>query len=162
MEYAILPLELPFLFTAATREDHLLTKKKKAGGPPPWIYGLLGVLLLVAGYRLMGRNAEPAAHPSVRVGITSAKVLPASAFTAQPDVARVYAMAETIPEVLDGLYCHCECSKHSGHYSLLTCFESDHGSKCDICLGEAELAYKMAKEGKTLDQIRVAIDAQFG
>ena len=145
------------------KEDHLLTKKKKAGGPPAWIYGLLGVLLLVAGYRLMsGRNAEPAAHPAVRAGVTSTKVLPASAFTAHPDIARVYAMAEAIPEVLDGLYCHCECSKHSDHYSLLTCFESDHGSKCDICLGEAELAYKMAKEGKTLEQIRVAIDAQFG
>jgi hypothetical protein len=140
----------------------LLTKKKKAGGPPPWIWGLLGVLLLVAGYRLMARNGEPAAHPAVRAGVTSAKVLPAKAFTAQPDVARVYAMAETIPEVLDGLYCHCECSRHSGHYSLLTCFESDHGSKCDICLGEAALAYKLAKEGKTLEQIRVAIDAQFG
>ena len=140
----------------------MLEKKKKAGGPPGWIYGLLGVLLLVAGYRLMNRNAEPVAHPEVRASAPTAKVLQASVFASQPDVARVYAMAEQIPQVLDGLYCHCECAEHSDHYSLLTCFESDHGAHCDICLGEAELAYKMAKEGKTLEQIRAAIDAKFG
>lgn len=141
----------------------MLEKKKKAGGPLPWIYGLLGVLLLVAGYRLMaGRDSAPATHPAPRAGVTAEKVLPASAFTAQPDVARVYGMAEEIPEILDGIYCHCECRQHSDHYSLLTCYESEHGSQCEICLEEAELAYKMAKEGKTLEQIRAAIDAQFG
>ena len=140
----------------------MLAKKKKAGGPPGWIYGLLGVLLLVAGYRLMERNKPATVHPEPRAGMTAAKVLPASVFTAQPDIARVYAMAEDIPQVLDGLYCHCDCSEHSDHYSLLTCFESDHGAHCDICLGEAELAYKLAQEGKTLEQIRAAIDAKFG
>ena len=140
-----------------------MLEKKKKNGPPVWIYGLLGVLLLAAGYRLLAsRDHGPSAHPAPRAGITAAEVVPASAFTAQPDVARVYAMAKEIPEVLDGIYCHCECSEHSGHYSLLTCYESDHGAHCDICLEEAELAYKMAKEGKTLEQIRAAIDAQFG
>ena len=135
----------------------------KKGSVPVWIYGLLGVLLIVAGYRLMAsRSKAPADHPTPRAGITAAKVIPASQLTAQPDVAAVYAMAEEIPEVLDGLYCHCECSKHSGHYSLLECFESDHGGHCDICLGEAELAYRMSKEGKSLTEIRAAIDAQFG
>lgn len=141
----------------------MVTKKKSAGGPPVWIYGLLGVLLLVAGYRLMaGGNGSLTAHPAPRDGITAEKVMSAGAFTEQPDVARVYAMAEQIPEVLDGLYCHCDCSEHSGHYSLLTCYESDHGAHCDICLGEAALAYRMVQEGKTLEQIRAAIDAQFG
>lgn len=140
-----------------------MSNKKKAAGAPPWIYGLLGILLLVGAYRLMaGRESAPSTHPEPRAGITAAKVLPASAFTAQPDIARVYGMAEEIPEILDGIYCHCECREHSDHYSLLTCYESEHGSLCDICLEEAELAYKMAKEGKTLEQIRAAIDAQFG
>ena len=141
----------------------MFEKKKKSSGPPVWIYGLLGVLLLAAGYRLLAnRDHGPSAHPTPRTGITASEVVPASAFTAQPDVARVYAMASEIPEVLDGIYCHCDCSEHSGHYSLLTCYESDHGAHCDICLEEAELAYKMAKEGKSLEQIRAAIDAQFG
>jgi len=63
--------------------------------------------------------------------------------------------------VLDGLYCHCECSKHSDHRSLLSCFESDHGAMCDICLGEAAMAFKMTQEGKNLSEIRSAIDARF-
>ena len=135
----------------------------KKGSVPVWIYGLLGVLLIVAGYRLMAsRNTGTGTHPVPRAGITAAKVLTAGELKAHPDVVKVYAMAEEIPEVLDGIYCYCECSKHSGHYSLLECYESDHGANCDICLEEAELAYRMAKEGKTLDQIRAAIDAQFG
>ena len=136
--------------------------KKQRSGPPVWIYGLLGVLLMVAGYRLMAMRGGNEAHPDPRAGVTAASVMPADAFAAQPDVARVYAMAKKIPEVLDGLYCHCDCSKHHNHRSLLTCFESEHGSMCDICMGEVQLAYKMLQEGKSLDQIRIAIDAQFG
>jgi Protein of unknown function with PCYCGC motif len=139
-----------------------MLKSRKKGGAPAWIYGLAGLLLFAIGYRLMNPPAAYGSHPEPRAGITSSKVRPASEFAAQPDVARAYAVAKEVPEVLDGLYCHCDCSKHAHHRSLLTCFESEHGSMCDICMGEALLAYKLAQEGKTLEQIRVAIDAQFG
>jgi hypothetical protein len=33
---------------------------------------------------------------------------------------------------------------------------------CVICQGEARLAFRMHEQGKTLDQIRDAIDAKFG
>ncbi|HEX6558842.1 MAG TPA: CYCXC family (seleno)protein [Longimicrobiales bacterium] len=128
---------------------------------PVWIYGLVGVLLMVIGYRLMGAS-RTGEHPQPRAGVSAAKVMPASEWAAQPDVARIYAMAREIPEVLDGIYCYCNCSKHSHHYSLLTCYESDHAAMCDICLGEAALAYKLARQGKTLQEIRLAIDAQYG
>jgi len=64
--------------------------------------------------------------------------------------------------VLDGIYCHCNCSRTVGHRSLLTCFESEHGASCDICMGEAQLAARLAAQGKTLQLIRQAIDARFG
>ena len=137
-------------------------KRVSKSGVPIWIYGLVGVLLIAAGYRLMAERGVKSEHPQPRAGVTAAKVVPASAFAQQPDVARVYAMAKQIPEILDGIYCYCDCAKHSGHYSLLTCWESEHGALCDICLGEAELAYKMAKEGKSLEEIRAAVDAEFG
>jgi hypothetical protein len=70
-------------------------------------------------------------------------------------------MAKAIPNVLDGLHCYCECARDHGHRSLLTCFESDHGAACDICLQEAALAYRMTQEGAGLDQIRERIDAMF-
>ena len=79
-----------------------------------------------------------------------------------PGAAEAYAVARQIPQVLDGLYCHCDCSKHMGHRSLLTCFTGDHAAQCDICMGEAMMAGRLAAAGKSLDQIRQAIDAQFG
>jgi len=79
-----------------------------------------------------------------------------------PGAVEAYAVARQIPQVLDGLYCHCDCSKHMGHRSLLTCFTGDHAAQCDICMGEAMMAGQMAAAGNSLDQIRKAIDAQFG
>lgn len=42
--------------------------------------------------------------------------------------ARAYQVAHEIPEVLDQLYCYCECDKHMGHKSLLSCFADRHGA----------------------------------
>ena len=83
-------------------------------------------------------------------------------FAQAPQVARVYKMAAAIPGLLDGLYCYCQCSKHAGHRSLLTCFESEHGASCDVCLDEVVVAYNMSQNGSTLQQIRDAIDARYG
>jgi hypothetical protein len=35
-------------------------------------------------------------------------------------------VARAIPDVLDQLYCYCECDKHSGHRSLLSCYTDGH------------------------------------
>lgn len=128
---------------------------------PGWIYVLLLILAGVVVWRVVRPSEVQASHPAPRDGITAAGVVAPDRYARDPDIARVYTMAARIPNVLDGLYCYCECGKHSGHRSLLTCFESDHGSLCDICLGEAELAYNMAQQGATLQQIRAAIDARF-
>jgi hypothetical protein len=37
-------------------------------------------------------------------------------------------VARDIPEVLDGLYCYCECDKHVGHKSLLSCYTDGHAA----------------------------------
>jgi hypothetical protein len=42
--------------------------------------------------------------------------------------ARAYQVAHEIPEVLDQLYCYCQCDKHLGHKSLLSCFTDTHGA----------------------------------
>jgi hypothetical protein len=63
---------------------------------------------------------------------------------------------------MDGLYCHCNCSRTFGHRSLLTCFESDHAAYCDICMGEAMTAARLAQKGGSLEEIRAAIERQFG
>ena len=72
--------------------------------------------------------------------------------------------ARTIPEILDGIRCQCGCADQEGMRSLLSCYEGDEAMAlhCDICRGEARLAYRMKGKGRSLDQIRAAVDARYG
>jgi Protein of unknown function with PCYCGC motif len=69
----------------------------------------------------------------------------------------VYALAAKIRPVLYQQPCYCYCDRHAGHKSLLDCFESTHGSECDICQKEAVLSYQLTQKGKSATQIRAAI-----
>jgi hypothetical protein len=119
----------------------------------------LGVLVLLAG--LLATRSGNGHHPSPRAGLTADDVAPASRYASYPRIAEVYQMVAQIPEVIDGIYCHCDCSKHSDHRSLLTCFQDDHGAACDVCLTEAALAFRMVGEGRSLKEIRKAVDALY-
>ncbi len=125
----------------------------------PWVIAG-GAGALVVGLLLVNRAGE-GVHPDPRPDVTAERVLPPSLVLNTPGAAEAYAAARNAPHLLDGLYCHCECAKHFGHRSLLTCFESDHGSQCDICMGEALLATELASRGSSLDAIRRAIDERF-
>ena len=52
------------------------------------------------------------------------------------------AIVRDIPAVLNQLYCWCGCKENPAthHRSLLECYDSEHASNCDICIGEAMLA----------------------
>jgi hypothetical protein len=76
-------------------------------------------------------------------------------------VREAYEAARTHPEIFDGLYCACECDKSMGHRSLLSCFESRQAIGCMACREEAELVGRLAKDGKTLAEIRHAVDLEF-
>ena len=129
--------------------------------PLPWIIaGVAGAA--VAGLLVATRASSVAAHPDPRPGVTAERVLPPSLVLNTPGAADAYAAARSAPRVLDGVHCYCECAKHFGHRSLLTCFESDHGAQCDICMGEATLATSLASRGGSLDAVRHAIDERFG
>ena len=131
------------------------------GGAAPWIS--LGLFALLAGGVWLALGSTPSNHhPDPRPDITGETVIPASRYLQYARISAVYGQAAEIASILDGLYCHCDCSKHSGHRSLLTCFESDHGAACDICLSEAAIAYRMTKEGRSLDEVRNAIDELYG
>jgi hypothetical protein len=94
--------------------------------------------------------------------VTAATVIPADRYAAYARVRAVYAQAAEVPQVLDGIHCYCECAQHSGHRSLLSCFESDHAAACDICLTEATIAHRMTREDRSLDEIRASIDELYG
>ena len=127
----------------------------------PWM--IAGVAVVAAALVLVtARTASAGHHPEPRPALTGAAVLPASDFGQDERLVRAYAAARAMPEVLDGLFCYCQCKKNFGHRSLLTCFESEHGASCDICLGEAQMAAEMHATGASLDALRRAIDARFG
>ena len=99
-------------------------------------------------------------HPEPRPGITAEHVLPDEEL--KEKARAVYAKAREIPEILDGIYCHCDCAKrHDDLRSLLGCFESTMAAGCGICSGQGALAHKLHGEGKSLDEIRAAIDAEY-
>lgn len=132
----------------------------------PWLIAGAAAAALVVVVMLQrpagGGQAATAAHPTPQPGITAVQVLPVSFVPRTPGAAEAYAAARNAAATLDGVYCYCDCSKHAGHRSLLTCFESDHGAYCDVCMGEAIVAAGMAQQGRSLEAIRTAIDLQFG
>jgi len=112
----------------------------------------------------MVASAHIGDHPTPRPGITSAKVLTKDQLGAEhADAAPVFDMVREIPEVVDGIRCNCGCAELPGYYSLLSCFEGEAMARhCGICQGQARVAVRLHKEGKSLDEIRTAIDAKFG
>lgn len=103
-------------------------------------------------------------HPAPRRGITAARVLkPEDLRDAAPAVVRIFDMVREIPHIVDGIFCHCGCHDMPGHYSLLSCYEGDGmAQSCQICQGEGRLVYEHHMKGRSLDEIRAAIDKNFG
>ena len=109
------------------------------------------------------RRWPPIDHPTPRSGITAAKVLTAEQLADSPQVIPVFDSVRAIPEIVDGIRCKCGCAELEGYYSLLSCYEGDGMARhCPICQGEGRMAARLHKEGKTLNEIREAIDARWG
>jgi hypothetical protein len=127
------------------------------------LYGFAGIMLIVAAAILFARTNTAGAHqhPQPRAAAEQMVTESPDRYGAYPEAKEVYKMAAHIKSTLDGLFCYCYC-KGGGHYSLLDCFKDDHGAGCDVCLDEARVAYQMIQEGASLEQIRAAIDAQYG
>ena len=127
---------------------------------------LPGVLLAVSTRPAWSRTAAAPGqpkHPTPRPGIDASKVTPATGVEGGPGTREAFELVRQIPQVVDGIRCHCGCSEMEGFYSLLSCFEKDGMAQhCEVCQGLARLAHRMHRAGKSLDQIRAAVDAHPG
>jgi hypothetical protein len=102
-----------------------------------------------------------ASNPAQATGqlIENRPVLSSALFTGKTALA--YKYAAEIPKVIDSQFCYCYCKKDHGHKTLLTCFTTMHGSKCSTCIDEVIYAYELYQEGKSMDEIVVAVDKKF-
>ena len=122
---------------------------------------LAATLVPVTRARAMGAGGP---HPTPRPGITGAKVLTKEQLGPHSELVELFDGVREMPEVVDGIRCQCGCAGSDGFYSLLTCYEGEKAMAkyCRTCQGEGRLAIRLHKEGKSLDEIRAAIDAKFG
>ena len=121
------------------------------------------ILMVLAGVYVYTKpqGRATASNPAPATGqlIENKPVLSSALFSGKTALA--YKYAAEIPKVIDSQFCYCYCKKDHGHKSLLTCFTSMHGSKCEICINEVIYAYELYQEGKSLDEIVVAVDRKF-
>src|SRR5260370_35199742 len=85
---------------------------------------------------VVSRAGHATRHPDPRPGMTAELVLPPGMVPHTPGSIEAYVAARTVPAVMDGLYCHCNCSRTFGPRSLPTCFESEHAAYCGILMDE--------------------------
>ena len=102
-----------------------------------WLVGVAAVLALGAGIlaiRLPERPRADAGGPTVSGGGTGSAgvrretrpTLDPARFVGKP--ARAHQVAREMPDVLDRLYCYCECDRYLGHRSLLSCYTDGHAA----------------------------------
>jgi hypothetical protein len=125
------------------------------------LYGFSGLCVVVAALVLfVTRKGEAVVHPDPRPNAEQIVTANPDRYGDYPEVKETYKLAANVKSTLDGLFCYCYC-KGGGHYSLLDCFRDDHGAGCDICLESAQIAYRMANEGRTLEEIRLTLDQMY-
>lgn len=128
----------------------------------------LTLLAGVAGALALGARPIPAVlragrggHPEPRPGIDGSKVLKGEQVPAE--LAELYDRVRRAAHVVDGIRCQCDCADVEGFYSLLTCYEdSGMALHCNECQDVGELVTRMHAEGRTLKEIRAAVDRHFG
>jgi hypothetical protein len=91
---------------------------------------VVGVPVTAAGFlEWRGRPTSTSAEPTTRLARRRRETRPTldpSRFVGKAALA--HAVARDMPDVLDELYCYCECDKTAGHVSLLSCYTDGHAA----------------------------------
>jgi hypothetical protein len=75
--------------------------------------------------------------------------------------AKAYNVAKKNRDLLDSMYCYCNCKKNIGHKSLLSCFTDRHAVNCQICQDQAFYAADKHEQGYMIADVRMAVDKKF-
>ncbi len=88
------------------------------------------------------------------------------------EIQEAYLFATENPEALNGVNCHCGCMKmvHDGRIhkrGLLDCFKKEngdydsHAANCAMCITDTLKVKQLLQEGKTKEEIILAIDNKY-
>jgi len=102
----------------------------------------------------------------------STEVLPTFLDVQSDEMKLVYQAAAKAHDILKWMPCYCGCGDSAGHLNNFNCFVAeiresgevvwdDHGTRCAACLETAVASIKMVQEGKSLTEIRKAIDEAY-
>ena len=130
-----------------------------------WVLSLGVFALTVASYAQWSNPANdvPAYHPAAPLKVSELPPLLAGAKLTganfqYPWQKHVYEQVAKVGNVVYQLPCNCRCDRALGHTSLRSCFETLHGTECSTCAKEAFFTASQLKQGKTVAQIRAAIN----
>lgn len=112
------------------------------------------------------------ANGDIQEVTASVKDLPTFLDGKSNELRTIYALAAQVKDVLPWIPCYCGCGESAAHESNLNCFIDevkedgsivwdDHGTRCGVCLDIAVEAAKMDSDGKSLIEIRNAIDEKY-
>ena len=128
-----------------------------------WVLALAVFAVTVVSYAQWSNPADdiPAYHPSAPLKVGALPPI-YSKLTGEnfrfPWQVHVYQDAAKISAIIYQLPCYCRCDRALGHTSLRSCYEGLHGTECSTCAKEAFLAYQMSRQGKSVSEIRAAIN----
>ncbi|MFB9325365.1 PCYCGC motif-containing (lipo)protein [Paenibacillus aurantiacus] len=119
-----------------------------------------------------GHEDAHMANGDLRQTTAGAQTLPAFLTDAHSVIVQSYQAAAASQDVLAFIPCYCGCGDSAGHRSNLECFIhetnadgsvtwDDHGTRCGTCMEIAVQAAVMKQEGKSIADIRSAIETKY-
>ena len=101
--------------------------KRRGFGVASLAIALALVLFVWAWVYTKGPSRFPNSEPKASSGYVRRETkIPLTPTLFVGKTAMAYQVAQEIPDILDQLYCYCECDKHMGHPTLLSCFVDSH------------------------------------
>ncbi|PWV95188.1 uncharacterized protein with PCYCGC motif [Paenibacillus cellulosilyticus] len=109
------------------------------------------------------------ANGDIQETTASLDVLPSFLDGLPEKIVLAYQAAAITRDTLAWIPCYCGCGGSAGHESNLNCFIAEvhedgsvvwdsHGTGCDVCVDTVLQTVQMKQEGKTVKEIRAAID----
>lgn len=117
-------------------------------------------------------HTHHAANGDLQEETASTAVLPAFLEEKEKAIQTIYAEAAQHQRLLENMPCYCGCGESANHQNNYDCFIfenkkngqivwDDHGTRCGVCLQIAADSIAMENEGKSIKEIRLAVDEKY-